>query len=75
MNRITSLAAEAHDIASSSEWEYHEDWFKVYNKTLAELVIRECVDIAYNHNQPKMSGPGVEITANIYEHFGIWNDC
>ncbi len=37
----------------------------------AELIVRECVDIAYEYDAPKMSGPGMIIGNRIEEHFGV----
>ena len=57
---------------------------RVYNRTLsvdesadifeekfAELIIRECRDIAYEYDEPKLSGPGMIIGNRIEEHFGV----
>ena len=40
----------------------------------AELIVRECCDIAYEHDAPKMSGPGMIIAGRIKQHFGVEND-
>ena len=37
----------------------------------AELIIRECIDIAYEYDAPKMSGPGMIIAGRIQDHFGL----
>jgi hypothetical protein len=37
----------------------------------AELIVRECVDIAYDYDAPKMSGPGMIIAGRIETHFGV----
>ena len=37
----------------------------------AELIIRECVEIAYEYDAPKMSGPGMIIAGRIEQHFGV----
>ncbi len=37
----------------------------------AELIVRECVDIAYKYDEPKLSGPGMIIGNRIEEHFGV----
>ena len=37
----------------------------------AELIIRECSDIACEYDAPKMSGPGIIIAGRIETHFGI----
>lgn len=38
---------------------------------VAETVIRECMDIAYEYDAPKMSGPGMIIAGRIGSHFGV----
>lgn len=38
---------------------------------IAERVIRQCVDIAYQYDEPKMSGPGMIIAGRIEQHFGV----
>ena len=41
---------------------------------IAERVIRQCVDIAYEYDAPKMSGPGMIIAGRIEQHFGVDNE-
>ena len=38
---------------------------------IAERVIRQCIDIAYQYDEPKMSGPGMIIAGRIETHFGV----
>lgn len=38
---------------------------------IAERVIRQCADIAYQYDEPKMSGPGMIIAGRIETHFGV----
>jgi hypothetical protein len=40
----------------------------------AELIIKECVDIACNYDKPKLSGPGLAIACNIEAHFDIYTE-
>ncbi len=37
----------------------------------AELIVQECIDIAYEYDAPKLSGPGMIIGNRIQEHFGV----
>ncbi len=37
----------------------------------AELIVRECMDIAYAYDAPKMSGPGMIVANRIEDHFGV----
>ena len=53
-------------------WEpkqYGPPWFN--SKKFAELIVRECIDIAYEYDAPKMTGPGMIIGNRIEEHFGV----
>ena len=38
---------------------------------IAERVIKQCVDIARQYDEPKMSGPGMIIAGMIETHFGV----
>jgi len=38
----------------------------------AELIVRECINIAYDYDKPKLSGPGLAIASNIESHFDIY---
>lgn len=38
---------------------------------IAERVIMQCADIAYQYDEPKMSGPGMIIAGRIETHFGV----
>ena len=38
---------------------------------IAQRGIRQCVDIAYQYDEPKMSGPGMIIASRIETHFGV----
>ena len=42
-----------------------------FNEKFAELIVRECIDIAYEYDAPKMSGPGMIIAGQIQDHFGL----
>jgi hypothetical protein len=39
---------------------------------LAELIVQECINIAYEYDKPKLSGPGLAIASNIESHFDIY---
>jgi hypothetical protein len=38
---------------------------------IAQRVIQECMDIAYEYDAPKMSGSGMIIAGRIETHFGV----
>jgi hypothetical protein len=40
-------------------------------KKFAELIVRECMNIAYEYDAPKLSGPGMIIANRIESHFGV----
>ncbi len=41
--RIRELAEQANYLATEKEFPYDEDWFYLYNKKFAELIVKECV--------------------------------
>lgn len=43
-------------------------------ESFAELIIRECIYIAYEYDKPKLSGPGLQIASDIESHFEIYID-
>jgi hypothetical protein len=66
-NRIQELAEQAGMYIVDDE-------FSTYGKfaeKFAKLIVRECVDIAYKFDEPKLSGPGMIIGNRIEEHFGV----
>lgn len=48
-----------------------QEWDKIRLEKFAELIVRKCVEIAYEYDAPKMSGPGMIIGNRIEEHFGV----
>ena len=46
-----------------------EDWLNV--EKFAELIVKECSNIAEQYDAPKMSGPGMIIAGRIESHFGV----
>lgn len=38
----------------------------------AELIVRECINIACEYDRPKLSGPGLAIASYIESHFDIY---
>jgi hypothetical protein len=49
----------------------HVGWNEQFQAKFAELIVRECIDIAYEYDAPKLSGPGMIIGNRIQEHFGV----
>ena len=41
--RIEELAEHANYLATEKEFPYDVDWFYLYNKKFAELIVRECM--------------------------------
>lgn len=69
-SRIEELAYEAEDYADKmvdAGGEFHQH----YTQKFAELIIKECVEVAYKYDEPKLSGPGLMIGTMIEEHFGV----
>jgi len=69
--RIKQLAAQAANYANTYDDAGADIWFEMYNEKFAELIVKECIDIAYEYDAPKMSGPGMIIGNRIKEHFGV----
>ncbi len=66
MNKIPMLER----LAAQSLVEY--DGELIFSKErFAELIVRECMDIAYEYDAPKMSGPGMIIANRIQDQFGL----
>ena len=40
-------------------------------EALAERIVSECIDIAYEYDAPKLSGPGMIIANRIQDQFGL----
>ena len=77
--RIRELAEQAfqpiNDISIEGVADRHtfeQAWFQMYNQKFAELIVRECINIAYEYDKPKLSGPGLAIASNIESHFDIY---
>lgn len=52
--------------------EMYSNYITVLNpEKFAELIVRECIDIAYKFDEPKLSGPGMIIGNRIELHFGV----
>lgn len=65
-HKIQELAEqcyERHPILDTYQFDKHK---------FAELLIKECVDIACNYDKPKLSGPGLAIACKIESHFDIY---
>ena len=66
--RIKELAIEAgYDWA----WDTQIDFGHKEMEKFAELIVKECMDIAYAYDAPKMSGPGMIVANRIEDHFGV----
>jgi len=75
-DRIKELAEQA-EILITEAGAFHNTPQGAYQlqeqhmKKFAELIVRECVGIAYKFDEPKLSGPGMIIGNRIEEHFGV----
>lgn len=65
--RIKQLATE---VGISVEYLNNtKQWVLI--EALSERIVQECMNIAYDYDAPKMSGPGMIIGNRIEEHFGV----
>jgi hypothetical protein len=77
--RIKQLALEAfepiNDMASEGIADRHTfnmHWFQLYNQKFAELIVRECGDVAYNaYWENPETVRGIHIKEKIKQHFGV----
>jgi hypothetical protein len=73
--RIRELAIQAgffyEDYKDIWYLEYHNESCEEEMKKFAELIVRECMDIAYAYDAPKLSGPGMIVANRIEDHFGV----
>jgi hypothetical protein len=67
--RIRELAEQATTIEYGVDHGFDRVTFD--KAKFAELIVRECVNVAYKYDEPKMSGPGLMIGNMIEEHFGV----
>ena len=66
--RIKELAEHANYLATEKEFPYDEDWFYLYNKKFALLIVKECQKL----NSKELSITAIERLLPLYrEHFGI----
>ncbi len=63
--RIRKLARQS--TGAGTIYMLEEEWLK-----FAELIVRECINIAYEYDKPKLSGPGLAIASHIESHFDIY---
>ena len=70
--RIKALMGKTLDSEFSHTWDTMTyEGLLQFSEKFAELIVRECIDIAYEYDAPKMSGPGMIIGNRIQEHFGV----
>ena len=70
-NRILELAEHANYLATEKEFPYDEDWFYLYNKKFAELLIQDCCKAIENWKKepfPFSEDLAVDL---ILERFGL----
>ena len=66
--RIKELAEQAGYIDMGNN---HTAYMQFDHEKFAELIVKECCDIACEYDEPKMSGPGMIIAGRIEQHFGV----
>ena len=66
--RIRLLAEQAFTITTDGKIGHVNNYMV---EKFAELIVAECIDIAYEYDEPKLSGPGMIIGNRIEEHFGV----
>jgi hypothetical protein len=66
--RIKELAEQANYLATEKEFPYDADWFYLYNKKFAELIVKECAEVAA---AAAVEHDALDIYEEIREHFGV----
>jgi hypothetical protein len=67
--RIKEIAEHANYLATEKEFPYDEDWFYLYNKKFAELIIKECIDTVSDCTVEYCTRP--QIVSEIKQHFEV----
>jgi hypothetical protein len=70
--RIKDILKQATQYADSLGPIDGAEWCNAEYSKFAELIVRECINIAYEYDKPKLSGPGLAIASNIESHFDIY---
>ena len=52
-------------------WDEMDEYDRAAILKFAQLIVRECSNIACQYDEPKMSGPGMIIAGRIETHFGV----
>ena len=68
MNKRIQELAEQAGMVYHCEHQYDD----FDEQKFAELLISECINIAYEYDKPKLSGPGLAIASEIESHFDIY---
>lgn len=71
MNEIINKLAEQCYITGPLTRDGWPEYTKFDEQKFAKLLIQECTNIAYEYDEPKMSGPGMIIAVRIEQHFGV----
>jgi len=74
-DRIATLAEEAKNAIPKDVFE-PELWIEQYNRTFADLIVRECVRVMYDNAIERKVPPNINQTPTHYaiavlEHFGV----
>ena len=72
MNELISEQARqyANENHPGSFVKYDPEWFALYNKKFAELIVKECADLCVDNVVDEICG-GKRLSAKIKKHFGV----
>ena len=70
--RIRELVAQAESYAYEHEEHWHDgpDWQELFNEKFAELIVRECADVA-KETRWAVPPSQEQIARGIQKHFGV----
>ena len=69
--RIKELALQAMTYVTHNPKANKRNSGDMFDEKFAQLIVRECSNIAEQYDAPKMSGPGMISAGRIESHFGV----
>jgi hypothetical protein len=72
--RIRELAEQANYLATEKEFPYDEDWFYLYNKKFAELIVAGAIGVLQKRFMGDLNREDMEVLRcidDLKKHFGV----
>jgi hypothetical protein len=71
MNTVLARLSQETDIWCDQNWSDHPLYDVYWEAHFAQLIVRECIEVASKYDEPKLSGPGLMIGQMITQHFEV----